>query len=534
MHYKNSSQRFREIVKVMGKYGFGVLINKKSNFKSSSAQNLRKAFEELGPTFIKIGQILSTRPDILPNEYIKELALLQDNVAPEAFNSINDTFTKNFNAPITKLFLEFDEKSFASASIAQVHKAVLKDGRKVIVKIQRPYIYEKMKMDISILYKIIKLTRAKFSDFLIDPKDALDEILSSTELELNFENEKNNILKFHKLNFSEADVYVPYVVGSLCSDKIITMEFITGCKITDKNSLEKSNIDLNKLGEALTNSFLKQVFIDGFFHADPHPGNILIKDNKICFIDFGIMGSLSDSMKLALNEMIKATVYEDKNKLISVLMSIGVKTGYVDRNQLYEDVDYLFASYLSTSFKNIRVSLVFQDIIDVSKRNNIKIPRELVLLAKSAVIFEGVISEISPDINIISVAKPFVLENLKKDSFKNLSFENTFFSLLGLAKNSSHIPSKLLEVLDSLAKGRIKLQLDHKNLNDVIAPLNKMVNRLAVSLIITSIIIGSSFLLQYETKSSILGIPLLAMLGYCLGGVLTIWLLISIFRSGKL
>lgn len=518
----------------MTKYGFGFLINRKSDKRHNSPQNLRKAFEELGPTFIKIGQILSTRPDILPPEYITELSKLQDNVPPEAFEIIDTTITENFNKPISDLFMEFDKKPLASASMAQVHRAVLKDKSVVIVKVQRPHIAEKIKMDISIMYRILKFTNVIFSDFLIDPKDALDEIRVSTEAELNFENEKENIIKFHKLNSSVNNIYVPYVVDSICSNKVITMEFITGNKISDVNSLVTLGVDLDKLGEELTYSFLKQVFIDGFFHADPHPGNILIKNKKICFIDFGIMGSLSSSMKDALNEIIESTVYEDKNKLISVLMSIGIKTGRVNRNQLYEDIDYLFASYLSTSFRNIKVSSIFQDIIEISKRNNIKLPKELILLAKSMVILEGVVSRLSPDISIISIAKPFVTENLKKNAFKDFSFENALINASNLSRNSLHIPSKLMELLDTLLKGRAKIQIEHKNLGSPIMELNRMVNRLAAALIIAAIIIGSSFILSSETGSKMYGMSLIAILGYCFAGIMGLWLLISIFKSGKL
>lgn len=414
MVYKSSSQRFREIVKVMVKYGFGYLINKRSSKKNDSPKNLRKAFEELGPTFIKIGQILSTRPDLLPQEYIAELSKLQDDVAPEPFDVISKILEENFDAPLSELFLKFDETPLASASVAQVHRAVLKDNRQVIVKVQRPYIGETIRIDIQIMYKILNLTKNKFSNFLIDPKDALDELYTSTEAELDFVNEKMNIQNFSSLNSSLDNVYVPYVVDSLCCKKIITMEYITGLKLSNTDTLLKSGVDLNSLGENITYCFLKQVFIDGFFHADPHPGNILIKDKKVCFIDFGIMGTLSPSIKNALNDMIESAVYENKNKLISVLMSIGIKTGRVDRNQLFEDIDYLFASYLSTSFSNIKVSSILQDILDISKRNHIKMPKDFVLLAKSMIILEGVVSKLSPDISIISIAKPFVTDNLKK------------------------------------------------------------------------------------------------------------------------
>ena len=217
MVYKNSALRLKDIVKIMASYGFRYLVDTKLSKGKRSPANLREAFEELGPTFIKIGQIISTRPDIVPPAYIEELAKLQDSVPPESFEDINSVFMEDFSHSVDELFLEFDKKPLASASIAQVHRAVLKDGREVIVKVQRPHIYEKMKMDISILRRILSVTKVKFKDALIDPKEALDEISLSTEKELNFELEAKNIERFAELNKNVDFIYTPFVVQEMWS-----------------------------------------------------------------------------------------------------------------------------------------------------------------------------------------------------------------------------------------------------------------------------------------------------------------------------
>ncbi|WP_027626467.1 ABC1 kinase family protein [Clostridium lundense] len=533
--YKNSVERFKEIVRVLAFYGFGYVVNNKiKKDENKSPSNLKKALEELGPTFIKIGQILSTRPDILPNKYIVELSKLQDDVVPENFSDINEVFRKEFGKNIDECFLYFNESPLASASTAQVYTAILNNGREVIVKIQRPHIYEKMHLDMSILSKIIALTKTKFTDSLIDPKEALDEILSATEQELDFENEKDNINKFKELNKDVAFLYAPYIIDEFSSNKILTMEKINGFKIDNLKKLDEGNYDVYDLGKKLALSYFKQVFEDGFFHGDPHPGNLLIQDGKICYIDFGIVGSFSKSLKDALNDAIISVAYKDPDKLISVLMSIGIKKGFVNRNKLYEDIDYLFDSYLSTSLQNIEMSVLLQEIFDCAKRNNIKLPKDLTLLIRGTVIIEGVLAKISPDIKILDIAIPFVKSNNKFSIFKELNSDEILIRSYKFAKDFYTLPTKMIELSNSILNGRAKIQLQINSLNRSINELNKMVNRVVYALIISSMIIGSSLILNTNIGPKIYDISIIGVVGYGIAAFMGFRLLISIIKSGKL
>ncbi|MCB2295540.1 AarF/ABC1/UbiB kinase family protein [Clostridium algoriphilum] len=530
----NSVNRFREIVKVLGSYGFGYIVDYKFKKQNKLPENLRKAFEELGPTFIKIGQILSTRPDLLSPNYIVELSKLQDNVPPESIETIKDIFFNEFSISTTDCFEKFYEKPLASASISQVHKATLKDGRDVVVKIQRPNIAEKMKLDISILIRIVKFTKAKFSEALIDPEEALHEILLTTELELDFNNEIKNIDKFKNYNKDIEFLYVPYVVEDLSSTKVITMERIYGFKVDDMKKLLIGNYDLDDLGKKLALAYLKQVLKDGFFHGDPHPGNIFICEGKLCFIDFGIMGSLSNSLKLTLNDMISAVAFNDINKMISTLLSIGIKKGYVNRNKLYEDLDYLLLNYLSVSLNNIQISVMLSEIFDIARQNNIRLPRDFTLLIRALVILEGVIATIAPDIKIIDIAIPYVKANNKFSLFTDLDLNTLLIRSYSFMKDSLRLPSKIIELSDSLISGRAKLQLEHKNLNKPISELNKGINRLVFALIISSTIIGSSTILNSNIGPKMYNISLIGITGFITAGFMGFWLLISIIKSGKL
>ncbi|MGH4121528.1 MAG: ABC1 kinase family protein [Clostridium sp.] len=531
---RKSVNRFREIVKVLGSYGFGYIVDSKFSKQNKLPENLRKAFEELGPTFIKIGQILSTRPDLLSPEYISELSKLQDNVAPENIETIEKVFFDEFKVSTAECFEKFNKKPLASASISQVHKAILKDGREVVVKIQRPDIAEKMKLDISILVRLIKLAKARFSDALIDPEEALHEILLITELELDFNNEAKNINNFKNFNKDVAFLYVPYVIEELCSTKVLTMERVYGFKVDDMKKLQSGRYDLEDLGKKLALSYLKQVLEDGFFHGDPHPGNIFVCEGKICFIDFGIMGSISNAIKSTLNDMISAVAFNDINKMISSLLSIGIKKGYVDRNKLYEDLDYLLINYLSVSLSNIQVSVMLSEIFDIARQNNIRLPRDLTLLIRGLVILEGVIASIAPDIKIIDIAIPYVKANSKFSLLANLDLNTLLIRSYAFIKDSFRLPSKIIELSDSLISGRAKLQLEHKNLSTPINELNKGINRLVFGLIISSMIIGSSTILNSNIGPKVYNISLIGITGFVTAAFMGFWLLISIIKSGKL
>ncbi len=381
--YLNSVQRFKEIIKILAFYGFGHIVDSKFN-EVKAPENLRKAFEELGPTFIKIGQILSTRPDILSEAYINELSKLQDSVPENDFNDINKIFFEEFNISIKDAFLNFDKKPLASASISQVYSAQLHNNEEVIVKIQRPEIKEKMNMDLNILKRIFTIGKIKTFDTLINPKEAIDELINATNLELDFNNEKENIKKFKYLNKNLKCIYIPKTIDKYCSSKIITMEKINGFKITDTKSLDKLNYDKKDVAHKLAISILKQIFEDGFFHGDPpHPGNIFIFKNKICYIDFGIMGTLTPDLRNYLNEAMIAIALKDVDKLISVILSIGIKKGHINKNNLFDDINYLFDIYLSTPLKNIKMSTMLQEVFECARNNNISLPKELTMLIRT-------------------------------------------------------------------------------------------------------------------------------------------------------
>lgn len=532
MARNNSLQRFRQIVGVLARYGFGYVINSKLKNNSASPKNLRLAFEELGPTFIKIGQILSTRPDILPSEYIEELQKLQDNTPSVPYSEIRKLFYKEFEKNVEDTFVEIEKIPIASASVAQAHKAILKDGKNVIIKVQRPDIRESMEMDISILKKIVKLTKLRLQDTLIDAKSALDEIYQSTKKELDFKSEALSIEKFSDLNKNITYIGVPDIIWDLTSEKILTMEYIDGTKITDTETLNNLGYNLDDIGKKLALSYFKQIFEDGFFHGDPHPGNLLVMDSKIYYIDFGIMGSFSDAIKSTLNDIIFGVVYKDIDIIIRSLISMSVGTGRINRNKLYEDIDYLLASYLSRPLESIKMSQLLGDIFDAAKRNSIQLPGDLILLIRGLIILEGVVAKISPNIKILDIAVSYMKSN-KKFHFIP-SFDELLINTYLFARDTMQLPSKIIKLSNSLLDGRLKVQLEHRNISKSAQDINKAINRLVFALIVSSLIIGSSLVINANVGPKLYGISVMGLLGFLAAAFMGFWLLISIMKSGKL
>lgn len=532
---KKSVIRFREILGVFASYGFGYIIDSKFNKHENSPKNLRKAFEELGSTFIKIGQVLSTRPDIVPEEYTKELSKLQDSINnEETFESIKLVFQGEFNQDIEKVFQYINPKPLASASIAQVYEAVLKDGREVVVKIQRPGIAEKINLDIHILKRLIKLAKFNKDKMLVDPIEAIEQIEEQTNSELDFVLEKENINKFRKFNLGVACIYAPEVIEEYSGHKVITMENIKGFKITDIQKIQQYGYDRYDIGKKLALSFFKQVFDDGFFHGDPHPGNILIREGKICYIDFGAVGILTDAIKKALNDAIIGVATKDTNRIVNFIISVGIKRGKIDRNTLYMDVQYLLDIYLSTSIKNIKISVLLEEIIEIATRNNIQLPKDFVMLAKGSLIIEGVIAEIAPELDMLDIIIPFVKSKNKYYFKDELDAEKLLLRAYNFIKSSSELPSKLIDLSDSLTQGRAKVQLEFKGVDKTIREINKMVNRVVFGVVVAAMFISTALVLNSNMGPKIRGISIIGVGGYAISSIFGLYLLISIIRSGNL
>lgn len=533
---KKRSERVSEIVKSFTKFGFGFLINKK--FKDDNQKNnptkLRLMFEELGTSFVKLGQILSTRTNILPEEYIKELSKLQDETPSFSFDIAKEILKSELGKNLDEIFLTVNPVPIASASVSQVHEATLINGDNVIVKIQRPKIKDSLLQDIDILTDIFRKAPKKYMDILLDPIDALKEIKSTTLEELDFKNEAKAMLRFKEENAEIRCIGLPKIYINYSSSKVLVQEKILGIKIDNKSKLEKNGYLPKDIGKKLILSYLYQVFNNGFFHGDPHPGNLLISDKKIYFIDFGIMGSLSKQNQKYLNELLKALIIKDIDKLVDLILEVGISFGDVNRNSLYYDVENLFNSYIHSSIADIKISDLFSDILKAANKNKLKMPKDFTSLLKSLLILEGVVINLAPELSIMDIAKDYFKENTKAFSLKDIDLDYLALSGYSLLKTSLSIPIKFDEVLKNILAGRAKLNLEIVDFNEKWLDFNKMVNRVVFALVVGAMIIASALVILSGKGPTINGISMLGIGGFLISGVFSLWLLISIIKSGNL
>lgn len=529
-------KRFREIVRVLASYGFGHILHAKFRHEKlkNDPENLRLVFEELGPTFIKIGQILSTRPDVLPVEYISELSKLQDNAPHFPYETVKLIIEEELMKPLDEIFASIEEIPMACASVAQVHKAVLKDGKKVIVKVQRPDIEESLLEDINILIAIVRRAPNTLRDVLLDPVEALEEILETTKIELDFRNEVNFMLRFREENSSIKCISTPNVYLNLSTKRIVVLEEIEGIKINDTQLLVQAGYEPLDVGRKLVLSYLYQLFSNGFFHGDPHPGNLIIKDGKIYYIDFGIMGSLTQKTRSSINELLQAMVRRDIGQLVNLIMDLAEQKGPVDKNVLYEDIEYIIHYYLQSTLKNIQVSRLFMDLFDAARKNNLKLPKEFTTLLKSLLILEGVLSEIAPDLSIMEISKDYLKEDHKISMLPDFSLDTLSLHAYTLVKESLKIPVSIQTILDNFISGRGKVKLDIVNFDNRWVDFNKMINRVVFAVVVSAIIIASALIIRSGDGPNFNGISIVGMMGFGLAGLLGLWLLISILKSGNI
>lgn len=530
---KTNRERLTEIATVLASYGFGHIYRTRirSKHQEQDAANLRRAFEELGPSFIKIGQIISTRRDLLPPDYIEEMAKLRDEAPPFEYKEISRIFKEDFRLSLEEVFEWVDTKPLASASVAQVHKAKLLSGEEVVIKVQRPEIEENLLRDIRLFSRIVSMAPGTVKDMLVDADAAFKEIEDTTKVELDFRNEGKAIVNFRKLNQGLEAVSAPKPYLAYISKRVIVQEYIDGIKGLRQNLIAEEGYDSEDIAEKLVYSFLTQVFRDGFFHGDPHPGNLIIRDKKIVFVDFGITGNLSPGVRENLIKLMKAIVFEDIESLMNILLQMAVTKEKVNRFALSEDLTDFYHSYVSKSFRQINLSAFFSDVLHITHKHKLVMPNDFIMLAKAFTILEGVVSELHGDINIMEIAANYIKASENISLIDSISKDKLLLGLYQFTANSAALPTALKRTLNNLNNGRMKLHLDLIDFDQKWTGLNKMVNRIVFAVIIAALILASAVIVATAEGTSV---SILAVLTFIGAGIMGLWLLISIIRSGTL
>lgn len=497
-------RRIRRIVNVLVKYGFEIFLErihisifplkKKKNLEYSLPIRVRKILEELGPTFIKLGQVLSTRPDLIPFEYIKELENLQDNVKPEKFEVMKETIEKELNKKLEEIFDKFDEQPIASASLSCVYKGVYK-GKEVAIKVQRPDIKQQIFTDIEILYDIANLIERFIKESEIyQPTKVIKEFEKSIKKELNFLIELRHIeiMKEKMKNFE--NLFIPDVYKEISTEKILVSEYIDGIKINKVDQWSKyvNKEDVVKNG---TDIILKQIFDVGFFHGDPHPGNIFIlKDGRIALIDFGIVGHLDEEKKYYIVNLLSGIIKGQGDRIIYTLKLMGSLNETIDIQELKNDIEDMIELYKDLPVKKIKIGEVIGNFFDLIRQYKVKIPVSFSLMSKSIITLEGICHFIEPDFKLTEAIEPFFIEIVERKvklSYFLKEFQNIITRLNYTVKE---IPDTIETFIDAVKNFKRKNYENENIFQDINKEIKRTSIKISFSILISSFLICSTFL----------------------------------------
>ena len=517
-------KRLKEITAVLHKHGIT---------RGVTPEKLRLILEELGPTYIKLGQIASMHSDILPKRYCDELMRLRSDVAPMPFEQVIEVLEESYGCPYTEIFSHVEAKPLGSASIAQVHKAVLKTGEKVVIKVQRKGIYNIMARDIGLLRKAVRLLPPISMKGLVDLDMVLDELWMVTQEEMNFLVEAANMEEFAMKNENVAFVGTPVLYKEYTTTHVLVMEYIDGFGVDEKEKLVENGYDLKEVGSKLVDNYIKQVMEDGFFHADPHPGNVRIRDGKIIWIDMGMMGRLTERDKDLIAEAVRGVASNDVGLLLEVVMALGEFRGSPDQSQLYRDIGDLLAKYGSMDMGDIDIADVMQNLMEIMKKNKIKMPHGMTMLARGLTHMEGVIADISPEISMVDIAAARMSDRLYLEHNWKKALKKTGKSVYRSFYKALDIPALAADILHGCLKGQNRINLDLHATEDLNEMLTRLVKKLVMGFLVTALLISSSIICTTNMQPEVWGIPALGAFGYILALGIALCIFLSHIHTKK-
>jgi ubiquinone biosynthesis protein len=547
--------RYRQILSILFRYGFGDLVellkidqyleiglqfvakNRKERLeKLTRAQKIRMALEELGPTYIKLGQILSTRPDLIPVDFIEELARLQDDVPSVPFSEISRIINAQLAETPENSFDFIDETPIASASIGQVHKAGLKSGDLVAIKVQRPGIRKIIEVDLEIMLHLATLAEKNIEEFsFYRPIKIVEEFARTLEREIDYTIEAANLERM-SLNFlDDATIYIPKVYRELSTSRVLIMEFIDGIKVSQVESLEASGIDPKIVTIRGADICLKQIFNDGFFHADPHPGNIFVlPGNVICLLDFGMVGSVDRQTRENFVELVDSVVHRHESRATQVLLKLTLWDYEPDMRALERDVADFLGQHLYKPLKDIKIGKLLQNLLELTSRHRLRIAPDIFLMLKALGTLEGVALVLDPEFDIISRAEPFI-RRVKMDRFhpKRLTGDmlQTVSELLDVLQQ---LPRDIREISKFIRRRQIPLLIEHKGMGNTLSTYDRISNRISFSIVIAALIVGSALIVFSKTPPFFYGISIIGIIGFLAAALMGLWLIVAILRKGRL
>ena len=520
---QGSATRLREMVEVL---------RVRDIVQGITPEKLRLILEDLGPTFVKLGQIMSMRPDFLPQEYCDELMKLQTEANPLPFSVIEKVIEQEYQRRWTRIFRSIDEEALGSASIAQVHRAVLLDGEKVVIKVQRPGVHDVMSKDIVLLKRaagILKILGP--AQDVVDFSMVLDELWAIAKQEMDFVMEANHIEEFRHANQDADFVSCPKVYRHLTTQHVLVMEYVDGIQIDDVAGLKAAGIDVRRIGERLGENYVKQIVEDGYFHADPHPGNIWVRGGKIVWLDLGMMGRLSNKDRAAIRKAIFALAQHDVFEMKAAVLSLGVPQERIDHAKLYQDIDTLIAQYGDLDFRSLKMGILSRQIMNVLRTHHIAIAPGISMFCRGVMTIEGVMRLVCPEVSFVEIlARSMELSFAKGFNWREEVAKAKREGYI-LMRKSLQLPEQISDILKMTLSGQTKVNLELTGADEPLARLNKMINKLIIALLSAALLLGSSTICTTQMTPKIMEIPFLGVLGYLAAIVLSARLLWSILRG---
>lgn len=547
--------RYRQILGILFTYGFGDLVERlkidqyieiglqmisrkrrERDDRLSRAERIRMAFEELGPTFIKFAQALSSRPDLVPEDLIRELSKLQDKVPPFHFDEVEKILRSEFRLPPKEVFEFFDETPLASASIAQVHRARRLDGEEVAVKVQRPGIRKIIEIDLEIMLHLATLMERHIEEMaLYRPIKIVEEFARSIEREIDFTVEATNMERFAAQYLEDPEIYVPKVYRDETSSRVLTMEFIDGIKISDIDRLETAGLDRKEIISRGASFFLQQIFENGYFHADPHPGNIFVlPNNVICMLDYGMVGSIDLHTREMFVDLVSSLVKKNPTRATQILLDLTTYEEEPDLRLFEREVSEFMGRHIYKPLKDIELGKLLQQLLEVAARFRLRVPPDLFLMMKAFATVEGVALMLDPEFDMIEKAAPFI----QKIKFERLSPKRISEDIARLASTflqfAEHFPREMLDLTRLIRQQKLHLNVEHRGLNTMLSTHDQISNRISFSIIIAGLIIGSALIVISQIPPLFYGISLIGIIGFLAAALMGIWLLVAIIKKGRL
>ena len=522
---KTRTRRLKEIYSILQKHHF---------LRGFSPEEFRAMLEDLGPSFVKIGQTLSTRSEILPKAYCDELAKLQMECDPLPFDQMLAALDDIYGERQGDIFDAIDPTPLGSASLAQVHKARLANGDVVAVKIQRPGVKDTMALDIDIMRMVARqASRFMKDDQMLDLRDVVEELWATFLEETDFQREAANLQEFARLNKDVAFIDSPHVYPELCGEYVLVMEYIDGIPILATDRLRAAGYDLEEIGEKILDNYATQILDHGFFHADPHPGNLLIRNGKVVYIDLGIMGRLSPHDRAGFGNIIQAVGMQSATELKTALMSFAIAkdNAAIDHTRFLADLDLLLEDYGSCDVADIDIGMFLNDILMLTRSCKVTLPSSITSVSRGLVTLEGTILPFIPNENVVSIINAHIQRT--KDPAEELAgaMEDLALALRSSARGSMDAAQYSGEALKMLTRGQLKVNTEVLGSEAPLSHLGKIVNRLTIGIIIAGLFIGSSMLSLSSMEPRLLGVPVLAFFGYLGAAILSLWVVVDIARK---